>query len=543
MNNNAGRANIVDNRQNKNQGFLFGSSLQRVEDDEEDVLQGKMSGTVQRVEEEDDEVLQGKMAAPAPKNETGLPDDLKAGVENLSGFSLDDVRVHYNSSKPATVQALAYTQGTDIHVAPGQEKHLPHEAWHVAQQMAGRVSPTTSVNGMPVNDNAALEHEADVMGTKASAGSGTTRQLKKKNSNSSNAIQCIDTLLLNAGAPEADDYEIGIIMFGSSRHATPVEQSYRQDIATRNPAFAGIIDAGHTMLHGSSPDTMFSYGFWTDNMGAPGLAPAFNQQMDDDRANLINAANVQGVAGEYRNDTHLSAIMGESETRVVIRVSRNLFLEWQRFVVTNQYNPARRYTFYPGTPYDPSAGYQFSFDNCVSFAIARMHFFIMRSLVDPHTSGTDRAALLSMLNYILSVTDRIRSRFNQRDAPDRSTGLQGTILGATARYQGGAWIRNGPSYANLVMGEYRGSTFNGSIHEEQLRAYAREDYNDLMDIIRSSAGHISDAWLRSYIETRAVRRVDSLIPRIAGRYDVTLYMHYLNLYVSIFNASIFNASI
>ena len=100
-------------------------------------------------------------------NNTGMPDNLKSGFESLSGFSMDDVRVHYNSSKPATIQALAYTQGTDIHVAPGQEKCLPHEAWHVAQQMAGRVSPTTSINGMPVNDNATLEHEADVMGVKA----------------------------------------------------------------------------------------------------------------------------------------------------------------------------------------------------------------------------------------------------------------------------------------------------------------------------------------------------------------------------------------
>ena len=112
------------------------------------------NGTAQRVE------------TPRPNN-TGMPDNLKAGIESLSGFSMDDVRVHYNSSKPATVQALAYTQGTDIHVAPGQEKHLPHEAWHVAQQMAGRVSPTTNINGMPVNDNTALEHEADVMGEKA----------------------------------------------------------------------------------------------------------------------------------------------------------------------------------------------------------------------------------------------------------------------------------------------------------------------------------------------------------------------------------------
>ena len=119
-------------------------------------------------EEDEDEALQGKFEAPVQKkNETGMPDHLKAGIEDLSGFSMDDVRVHYNSDKPATVQALAYTQGTDIHVAPGQEQHLPHEAWHVAQQMAGRVEPTTEVGGMPVNDNVDLEHEADVMGARA----------------------------------------------------------------------------------------------------------------------------------------------------------------------------------------------------------------------------------------------------------------------------------------------------------------------------------------------------------------------------------------
>ena len=103
------------------------------------------------------------------RNQTGLPNNLKLGIENLSGYSMDDVRVHYGSSKPAAVQAYAYTQGTDIYVAPGQERHLPHEAWHVAQQMAGRVAPTTEINGMPVNDNAALEHEADVMGAKANS--------------------------------------------------------------------------------------------------------------------------------------------------------------------------------------------------------------------------------------------------------------------------------------------------------------------------------------------------------------------------------------
>lgn len=145
--------------------------LQRVSEDEEEVLQGKFDATVQREEEDEDETSQMKADTTIQRkpNNTGLPDNLKAGVENLSGFSMDDVKVHYNSSQPATVQALAYTQGTDIHVAPGQEQHLPHEAWHVAQQMAGRVEPTTEVSGMPVNDNVGLEHEADTMGAKASS--------------------------------------------------------------------------------------------------------------------------------------------------------------------------------------------------------------------------------------------------------------------------------------------------------------------------------------------------------------------------------------
>ncbi|MEM8638999.1 MAG: DUF4157 domain-containing protein [Cyanobacteria bacterium P01_G01_bin.54] len=100
-------------------------------------------------------------------NKTGLPDALKTGVENLSGYSLDNVQVHYNSPKPAQIQALAYTQGTDIHVAPGQEKHLPHEAWHVVQQQQGRVKPTLQAKGVAINDDVALEQEADVMGMKA----------------------------------------------------------------------------------------------------------------------------------------------------------------------------------------------------------------------------------------------------------------------------------------------------------------------------------------------------------------------------------------
>lgn len=101
------------------------------------------------------------------ENNTGLPDNLKSGMENLSGMSLDHVKVHRNSDKPAAVQAHAYAQGSDIHLASGQEKHLPHELGHVVQQAQGRVRPTTSVNGMAVNDSTTLEKEADSMGARA----------------------------------------------------------------------------------------------------------------------------------------------------------------------------------------------------------------------------------------------------------------------------------------------------------------------------------------------------------------------------------------
>lgn len=101
-------------------------------------------------------------------NKTGLPDQLKAGIENLSGHSMDDVKVHYNSSKPAQLQAHAYAQGNQIHLSPGQEGHLPHEAWHVVQQKQGRVRPTTQLQEkVNINDDESLEKEADVMGAKA----------------------------------------------------------------------------------------------------------------------------------------------------------------------------------------------------------------------------------------------------------------------------------------------------------------------------------------------------------------------------------------
>lgn len=182
----AGEAvNSRETAQRQRIAAAFGAPVQRVEDEEllqgkftaqrmedEDLLQGRFA-PVQKMEEE--ELLQGRFGvaqarqeAPAARNDTGLPDALKAGVEQLSGLSMDGVRVHYNSSQPAQLNALAYAQGSDIHLAPGQEQHLPHEAWHVVQQAQGRVRATMQMkDGVPVNDDVGLEREADEMGVKA----------------------------------------------------------------------------------------------------------------------------------------------------------------------------------------------------------------------------------------------------------------------------------------------------------------------------------------------------------------------------------------
>ena len=105
--------------------------------------------------------------SPEIADKNGLPAELKMGVENLSGMDMSGVKVHYNSSKPANLGALAYAQGLNIFVGAGQEHHLPHEAWHVVQQKQGRVKANAEVGEEAINDDRSLEKEADQMGAKA----------------------------------------------------------------------------------------------------------------------------------------------------------------------------------------------------------------------------------------------------------------------------------------------------------------------------------------------------------------------------------------
>lgn len=97
-------------------------------------------------------------------NRTGIPNNLKTGIEYISNLSMDDVNVNYNSNKPLELGAAAYTQGTEIFIAPGHDDFLSHEVWHVVQQKQGRVTATSKYLGGEINEDVGLEKEAEIMG-------------------------------------------------------------------------------------------------------------------------------------------------------------------------------------------------------------------------------------------------------------------------------------------------------------------------------------------------------------------------------------------
>lgn len=106
-------------------------------------------------------------------NLTGIPTQMKMDFEQRSGLSFDDVWVHYNSDKPRRIGALAYTQIPQVHIGPGQERHLRHELGHVVQQKMGIVQATHRKQGLAINRSLVLEHWADLGYIPSSTGSAT----------------------------------------------------------------------------------------------------------------------------------------------------------------------------------------------------------------------------------------------------------------------------------------------------------------------------------------------------------------------------------
>lgn len=199
------------------------------------------------------------------ENNTGLPDNLKSGIENLSGYSMDDVNVHYNSDKPAQLQAHAYAQGFNIYLGPGQEKHLAHEAWHTVQQKQGRVQPTAQLKEkININDDAGLEQEADTMGAKALS-------LGQTNSSSSALVQKKPLQPIQPTSTQAVQRKVGFEIETNIPVHKEVQASDKTTMEHHTPGAALPANDSHievtlrarfTVLNLTAPERAFIQHYW-----------------------------------------------------------------------------------------------------------------------------------------------------------------------------------------------------------------------------------------------------------------------------------------
>jgi len=212
----------------------------------------------------------------------GLPTQLKENMESMSGMDLSDVKVNYNSSKPKEMGALAYAQGNQIELGPGQEKHLPHEAWHTVQQKQGRVQPNVQIQakGLPLNNDAGLEKEADVMGEKAMKGNfipssqsasyqSSALQMRSnlKTVQAKGVVQMV-TIPTNFGEFKDKSYT------AISEHGVRIELEFYPDKKKVNAKKIGLTQAVKSYMGG--------------NAGA--ISPAQAERMDDEGVYLDRTA-------------------------------------------------------------------------------------------------------------------------------------------------------------------------------------------------------------------------------------------------------------
>jgi hypothetical protein len=167
----------LDDMINNPRGKTFYSPAQMFAEKEEE-RQAKARDEEELQMKTDEEELQMKEDPGNSGTKTDMPDDVQNKMENSFGVDFSDVNIHKDSQQAPRLSALAYTQGNDLHFAPGQynpgskegQELLGHELSHVVQQREDRVKPTTQDKGMSVNNDPALEKEADEQGKQAAQG-------------------------------------------------------------------------------------------------------------------------------------------------------------------------------------------------------------------------------------------------------------------------------------------------------------------------------------------------------------------------------------
>lgn len=163
---------------------LNGTTLEQLDDKIEFKFLPVVKNLQHVEKEEDEETSQLKRVgvgaerprAGTPEDGPGrpLPEPLKSEMEAAFSTDLSPVRVHEGYQAPL-LGALAYTRGEEIHFARGLydtsssrgRELIGHELAHVIQQRENRVPRPA---GSAVQEDPALEQEADAMGVRAARG-------------------------------------------------------------------------------------------------------------------------------------------------------------------------------------------------------------------------------------------------------------------------------------------------------------------------------------------------------------------------------------
>lgn len=136
----------------------------------------------QVIEEEEMQMKDSRQSTPTNGSpggiKTKLPADVRKKMEGAFDTDFRNVNIRRDSRNAARMSALAYTSGNEIHFSPGQyrpstvkgQELIGHELTHVVQQRAGKVISGRQFSFGRVNNDPALEKEADVMGKKAASG-------------------------------------------------------------------------------------------------------------------------------------------------------------------------------------------------------------------------------------------------------------------------------------------------------------------------------------------------------------------------------------
>lgn len=397
-------------------------------------------------------------AMPAPaslaaqSSASSLPRQLKQGLEHLSGLPMDKVKVHYNSAKPAQLQAHAYAEAEQIHLAPGQSQHLPHEAWHLVQQKQGRVKPTTQRQGVTLNDDRKLEREADLMGAKALAGSVSALQ-KSAALTSDSGQPPVQTIANTAAAPMQLQQAPGWYRINKAANFRNNDAGYTVRAKLPVGTIVEVIDKGYKV-------SRFKAG-WSENEHSWSEIPIHNLQgwVEDSK---LSAGAKNGVTPHdeiaprilAHRAHHYQGTGAHYHSKVREGVSFNILKQGRRFEISNATPGLSGYLEYAqvGKTID-LRHFEAQPEGLGLGSVLMYEFAIFAESLGIHSVAVQTSALSAMGAY---------QAFGGKPLP----GKEGAFMRLQQRYQTDMGLHQDALKGEHVRPDHRDSSYDNFIDEE-----------------------------------------------------------------------------